>query len=135
MPENYTHSRAKSINYVTDFSNKVLSESMLLIHYIARFSKATIKLYCFENNNEDNGLEKWMADKHLDGLDHTFEIIQSVEEGIKKLVKELRKEDNSLVVFDFQQSNNSMFDAIEKHVREQSFVKPLLLMPKSFEEN
>ena len=135
VPENYTHSNAKSIHYVTDFSNKVISESMLLIHYIARFSKATIKLYCFENDDEDNGIEKWTVDKHLDGLDHTFEIIQSVEGGIKNLVKELGKEDNSLVVFDFQQSNNSMFDAIEKHVREQSFVKPLLLMPKGFEEN
>ncbi|MFT5777570.1 MAG: hypothetical protein ACI837_000506 [Crocinitomicaceae bacterium] len=135
VPENYTHSNSKSIYYVTDFSNAIISESMLLIRYIARFSKATIKLYCFENNDVDNGLDKWTIDKHLDGIDHTFEIIQSVEGGLNKFVEELRKEDHSLVIFDFQQSDNPMFNTIERHVSEQSFVKPLLLMPKNFEEN
>lgn len=134
VPENYTHSNTKSIYYVTDFSNTTTSESIHLIRYIARNSKAKIKLYCFENNDEDNGIEKWMVDKHLDGLDHTFEIIQTIEGGVNKLVDELRKKDNSLVIFDFQQSNNPMFNAIEQHVSEQSFVKPLLLMPKGFDE-
>ncbi|MFT4661509.1 MAG: hypothetical protein ACI8XB_001786 [Patiriisocius sp.] len=135
VPENYVHSNTKSIYYVTDFSNTVISESMLMIRYIARFSKATIKLYCFENIDDDNGIDKWMVDKYLEGLTHTFEIIQNLEGGLSKLVEELSTDDNSLVIFDFQQSDNPMFNTIEKHVCEQSFVKPLLLMPKSFEDN
>ena len=136
VPENYQHDSTKSLYYITDFSNTAISESMMLIRFIARFSKATIKLFCFENEDDDKGLDKWMVDKHLAGLDHSFEIIQNIDGGLKKLIDELKqRKDNSLVIFDFKKNNNPIFDAIENQVKDRSFVKPLLLMPKGFEEN
>lgn len=135
VPANYKPSMAKSIHYITDFSNTAISESMILIRFIARFSKASIKLYCFQNKEQDNRLDKWMIDKHLDGLEYSFQIIQSVDGGLEKLMTELKKKDNSLVIFDFKKNASMVFDVVQTEVKNNSFVKPLLLMPRGFEEN
>lgn len=133
VPENHNYEATKKLYYVTDFSNDTESESAQLIRGIAQLSEAEITLYCFERTPDDHSIEKWMLDKYLGGLEHTFKMIPNFETGLHNLIEELKKEENAFIVFDFKTDQNVLFETIEKNVDNQLHVKPLLLMPKRYQ--
>lgn len=135
VPENHHYQATKKLYYVTDFSNNIESESAQLIRGIAQLSEAEITLYCFEKTPDDHSIEKWMLDKYLGGLEHTFKLIPNLETGLSNLIEELKKEENAFIVFDFKTDQNALFDNIESNVNNQLYVKPLLLMPKRYKNS
>lgn len=134
VPENHTQKTTKTVYYITDFSNSAISDSMSILRDIARFSRATIKLFCFEGINEERGLEKWMIDKYLGEIEHTFEFIRDKKDGLDKLNKELQTKEHALVIIDNQSHTNTLMSSLEKFVNQQAVLKPMLLMPNSFED-
>ncbi len=135
VPENHHYQATKKLYYVTDFSNNIESESAQLIRGIAQLSEAEITLYCFEKTPDDHSIEKWMLDKYLGGLEHTFKLIPNLETGLSNLTEELKKEENAFIVFDFKTDQNALFENIESNVNNQLYVKPLLLMPKRYKNS
>lgn len=135
VPENHQYEATKKLYYVTDFSNNIESESTQLIRGIAQLSEAEIMLYCFEKTPNDHSIEKWMLDKYLGGLEHTFKLIPNLQSGLSSLMEELKKEENAFIVFDFKTDQNALFENIESNVNNQLYVKPLLLMPKRYKNS
>ncbi|NVK65605.1 MAG: universal stress protein [Flavobacteriales bacterium] len=135
VPENHQYEATKKLYYVTDFSNNIESESTQLIRGIAQLSEAEITLYCFEKTPDDHSIEKWMLDKYLGGLEHTFKLIPNLQSGLSSLMEELKKEENAFIVFDFKTDQNALFENIESNVNNQLYVKPLLLMPKRYKNS